>query len=145
MKFQGSIIGRLTTDVKTKDNMIYFSVAINRKRNGQETTDFVNCFCYGNSAKTAQEYVKKGHLVDLFGEVTLQVYNEKASANLSVDRLTLIQPRDKAASPPKAESPAEPPKRTQPKPQRQTRPTPPLVVEENDDEYEDLDDQEIPF
>lgn len=79
------LAGRLTADpeVRYTDNELavtHFSLAINRgsKKNGTETTDFINCVAFGGLAKICGEYLKKGRLVAVEGRLQIRKYDSKS-------------------------------------------------------------------
>ncbi|OXB10203.1 single-stranded DNA-binding protein [Flavobacterium plurextorum] len=89
------ITGRVTGDasvqkVNSEKQVVNFSIAINDtyKPKGstevKEVTTYINCY-YWLNAKTAQ-WLKKGTLVQLFGRIGLNVYNN--SEGTAVGTLT---------------------------------------------------------
>ena len=78
------ITGRITHDAIAKKlasgkQVINFSIAINDQYNAKDSTEvsqivtYVNCSFWRNS--TLADYLKKGTLVELFGRIGLNVYN----------------------------------------------------------------------
>ncbi len=78
------LAGRLVADpeVRYTNNetaVTHFRLAINRgsKKNGNETTDFINCVAFGGLAKICGEYLKKGKLVAVEGRLQIRSYEAK--------------------------------------------------------------------
>lgn len=67
--------GRLTKDPETRTagelKIARYSLAVDRrfKRDGQPTTDFFNCVCFGRSAEFAEKYLKKGTKIAVQGRL----------------------------------------------------------------------------
>jgi len=159
MKVTVDIIGRLTKDPTTKENsnVTTLSVAVNRKRNGVEMTDYFNCFVYGKTAEVAQQYLKKGRLVSLAGELSFDTFNDKHQNKISVSTLTLIdsgRDTETATQQPARRANTQPARQTGTAPrtsqQPASRPAPPtpdpvFLSDDDDDNYQQEDTEDIPF
>lgn len=69
-----SISGRLTKDIelRTSDNgstLGRFTIAVNKKRNGKSTADFIPCVMFGPMAERASEFLKKGVKIEIDGRI----------------------------------------------------------------------------
>lgn len=80
-----NLMGRLTKDIelKTYDKGMYavFSLAINsyNKLKNETITNFVELVAFQNNAKFLNEYVKKGEMVAIEGEIITNTYVNKAN------------------------------------------------------------------
>lgn len=80
-----NLMGRLTKDIelKTYDKGVYanFSLAINSYNRGKKETitNFIELIAFDNNAKFLNEYVKKGNLVAVEGEIITSTYVNKAN------------------------------------------------------------------
>lgn len=84
------ISGRLTRDPELKalsgDNMVAkFTVAVNRpykdKETGERPADFIPCEAFGKTAEFISNYVTKGRLVEVEGEMRVDKYTTEEGEN----------------------------------------------------------------
>lgn len=95
-----SVTGFVGSDVTVRDageqRVASFSVAVNRKVNGEEQTLWVRVNCWNKLADVAQQYVRKGGLVQVTTEWLRpnawldQNSNPQASIDLTANRLVLL-------------------------------------------------------
>ena len=58
-----------------------FPVAVNRKAQGKEETDWYRVSCWGKQAEIAQQYVRKGTIAFVSGRFSPRTYVDKSGAN----------------------------------------------------------------
>lgn len=78
---QINITGRITTDpelktVKDDIHVCSFTLAVKRPRT-KDTTDFINCTAWKQSAEYLTKYAKKGNLIAVSGSLTSRKYEDK--------------------------------------------------------------------
>lgn len=77
------LMGRLTKDPEIRGEedkkVSRYSLAVDRKykRDGEESTDFLNCVCFGKSAEFAEKYLKKGTKIVVTGRIQTGSYTNK--------------------------------------------------------------------
>jgi len=76
-----NITGRITTDPELKTtnndiNVCSFTLAVKRPRT-KDTTDFVNCTAWRQSAEYLSKYGRKGNLIGVSGTLTSRKYEDK--------------------------------------------------------------------
>ena len=54
-----------------------FSVAVNQKTGGEETTTWYRVSCWGRQAEIAQQYVEKGGLIFIDGRLSVREWTNK--------------------------------------------------------------------
>jgi len=54
-----------------------FSLAVAGFADGQKTTTWFNCVCFGKTAELANKYVLKGSHIEVSGSVEVQQYEDK--------------------------------------------------------------------
>lgn len=79
------ILGRLTADIELKTTtsgktVTSFTVASRRAR-VKDTTDFITCVAWDKTAELLAQFVKKGDLVTLYGELQTRKYQDKDGNN----------------------------------------------------------------
>lgn len=79
-----SIVGRLTRDPDARATqggtfVTRYTVAVDRrfKREGEPTTDFINCVSFGQQAEFAEKYFVKGMRVAVTGRIQTGSYTNK--------------------------------------------------------------------
>ena len=84
MLFSAEIIGRITHDLELKTTqsgktVLEFSVAVhNRKKpDGSDDVGFMKCCAWDKAATTLNQFVKKGHLIYLSGDLNPNNYTNK--------------------------------------------------------------------
>lgn len=95
-----SVTGFVGSDVTVRDageqRVASFSVAVNRKVNGEEQTLWVRVNCWNKLADVAQQYVRKGGLVQVTTEWLRpnawldQNGNPQARIDMTANRLVLL-------------------------------------------------------
>lgn len=76
-----NLVGRLTADPELKTtqsgkSVCSFTLAVNRPR-VKDTTDFINCVAWNQSAEYLTNYGRKGSLVAVTGVLTSRKYDDK--------------------------------------------------------------------
>lgn len=78
------LVGRLTRDpdVRCAQSGIAvtrFNIAIDRrfKKDGEQTTDFINCISFGKTAEFIEKYFSKGQRIGLTGRIQTGSYTSK--------------------------------------------------------------------
>ena len=108
-----NLIGRLTADVELKKttsglSVCTFTVAVARP-NVKDTTDFINCVAWRNTAEFVSKYFKKGNLIACTGTLTSRKYednkgNKRTVFEVVVDRAEFCESKKDEAP---ATKPAE--------------------------------------
>lgn len=75
------LIGRLTMDPQlkyTNNNkpVCNFSVAVNKRINGENNADFINCVAWNTTAEFISKYFKKGQAIALVGRLQNRSYED---------------------------------------------------------------------
>lgn len=95
--FKGQLIGHLGQDAATGisqkgTDYAAFSVACRTGYGQSESTTWVDCIMSGKN--NVANYLKKGTMVFVEGDVTLDEYKGRPKANLSVKNLKLLSKKD---------------------------------------------------
>lgn len=105
------LMGRLTRDPEIRFSqagkaVARYSVAVDRRfhREGDPTTDFIDCVAFGNSAEFAEKYFHKGMRVALQGRLQIDQYTAKDgskrySASVVIDNQEFAQSKSENVSP----------------------------------------------
>lgn len=88
---QLNLVGRIVRDPEVKaigdNNMVAkFTVAVNRNykdKDGNRPCDFIPCEAFGKTAEFISNYVTKGRLVSVQGEMRVDMYQNEAGENRS--------------------------------------------------------------
>lgn len=88
---QLNLVGRIVRDPEVKaigdNNMVAkFTVAVNRNykdKDGNRPCDFIPCEAFGKTAEFISNYVTKGRLVSVQGEMRVDQYQNDAGENRS--------------------------------------------------------------
>ena len=88
---QLNLVGRIVRDPEVKaigdNNMVAkFTVAVNRNykdKDGNRPADFIPCEAFGKTAEFISNYVTKGRLVSVQGEMRVDMYQNEAGENRS--------------------------------------------------------------
>lgn len=79
-----TLMGRLTAapELKTTQNgtsVTSFVIAVERRRKkeGEQTTDFIDCVAWQNNAEFVTRYFTKGDMICVIGEVQTRNYTDK--------------------------------------------------------------------
>lgn len=75
------LIGRLTGDPElryTQSNkpVSSFSIAVNKRVNGENSADFINCVAWNTTAEFINKYFKKGQGIALVGRLQNRSYDD---------------------------------------------------------------------
>lgn len=128
--------GRLGADPKSFDGatpFVKFSVAVDKFKGGQKTTEWWNVTCFGKNAEVAEKYLKKGSWVFIFGRPDINEYTDKQgvtrqSISVIADRIEFGGGGGNQQPP--GNQPSQPPS-------SQPSPTP--------NQYTGIDEEDIPF
>ena len=100
-----TITGRLGADVELRQtqqgvSVATFSLAVSRPRT-KDTTDWINCVAWRQSAEFMSRYTHKGDLIAVAGMLTTRKYEDKQGNNrvfyeVLCDRVESLQRRDDA-------------------------------------------------
>lgn len=75
------LTGRLTRDPEVRygkeTDVAHFTLAVDGFENGEKTADFFDCVAFGNLAKFADDYLKKGTLVNVCGRLKNNNYTDR--------------------------------------------------------------------
>ena len=88
---QLNLVGRIVRDPEVKaigdNNMVAkFTVAVNRNykdKDGNRPADFIPCEAFGKTAEFISNYVTKGRLVSVQGEMRVDMYQNNEGENRS--------------------------------------------------------------
>lgn len=87
-----------------------FSIAVSKKRQGEETTVWFNCIAFAKTADVVENYVRKGSKVLVQGEIATRQYDKDGVTRyvweVTVDRLSLEGSRTQDGAP--GQLPSEP-------------------------------------
>ena len=99
-----NLVGRLTADPELKQtqsgkSVCSFTLAVSRPR-VKDTTDFINCVVWNQSAEYLTTYGRKGNLVAVTGVLTSRKYDDKdgnhrTAFEVVCDIVSLCESRDK--------------------------------------------------
>ena len=126
------LIGNLTRDPELSEtpsgvSVCKFSIAVNRRTNGDPKTDFYNITAWRGLGETVAKYAKKGNKIAVCGNIELRDYEDREGRKrTAID----IIAQDVEFLTPKSEQPAEP---------EAAKPSSRLIPEPVDDE------SDIPF
>jgi single-strand DNA-binding protein len=95
------LVGRVggTPDIKYFESgsvLCTLTMAVNRRSKNNDQTDWFNLKIWGNTAKIAADYVKKGSLIGIQGSLEIESWTDRATGNersspvIKVDRLDLL-------------------------------------------------------
>lgn len=82
MSVKVNVIGRLGSDADVKkskagNDFVSFRMATDEYQQGEKTTAWLSVIYPCNNATQMAEYLKKGRMVDVVGEETVRVYEDK--------------------------------------------------------------------
>lgn len=113
-----ALMGRLTADTELKQtqngiSVCSFTLAVKRP-NSKDTTDFINCVAWRNTAEFICSYFRKGNMIALNGILTSRKFQDQNGKNhvafeVLVDRAEFCESKKKDdATPSTAEDNTEP-------------------------------------
>ena len=119
-----NLVGRLTKDPELKalgDNNVVakFTIAVDRNykdKEGNTPTDFIPCEAFGKTAEFVGNYLSKGRMISVSGEMRVDQYQNEAGENRSftkchvntLNALDSAKSADGAESKGQVEAPAKP-------------------------------------
>lgn len=82
---QVALIGRITKDAELRktqsgNSCVSFTLAVPRtikNKNGEYETDFINCVAWRQTADYMGQYIKKGYLLAVTGNIQTRNYQDK--------------------------------------------------------------------
>jgi single-strand DNA-binding protein len=94
------------------DAVVSFTTAVKSGFGEKATTTWANCTIWGKRGEAVAEYLKKGTLVGVSGEVTLREYQDKDgqkrnSLDVRVNDLTLLGKHERQERPQQRPAPAK--------------------------------------
>ena len=99
------ITGRLGADIEMRQtpqgvSVATFSLAVSRPRT-KDTTDWIECVAWRQSAEFLSRYTRKGDLIAVAGMLTVRKYedkngNKRTACEVICDRVESLQRRDDA-------------------------------------------------
>ncbi|MDE2100185.1 MAG: single-stranded DNA-binding protein [Patescibacteria group bacterium] len=100
-----SLVGRAGNDPDIKvfnsgHKLAELRMAINRpgKEQGKQETDWFDIKIWGKSADIAEQYVKKGHIFGVIGELQVEKWehngNQRSKVVVNAHNLRLMQPKE---------------------------------------------------
>lgn len=102
-----NLVGRLTADPELKQtqsgkSVCSFTLAVSRPR-VKDTTDFINCTVWNQSAEYLTSYGRKGNLVAVTGVLTSRKFDDKdgnhrTAFEVVCDIVSVCESRDKGQS-----------------------------------------------
>ena len=112
-----NFVGNLGKDAETRylqsgDPVVSFSVGVKSGYGDKATTTWARCAMFGKRAESVSQYLTKGQLVGISGEVTLREWDDKqgqkrSSLEVRVNDLTLLGKKDgQQAAQPSQQAPA---------------------------------------
>lgn len=139
--------GHTSRDADTRytpsgDTVVSFSVGVKSGFGDKATTTWANCSIWGKRGEAVAQYLVKGQLVGISGEVTLREYQDKegqkrSSLDVRVNDLTLLGRKSE-------EQRDSPPEGVRPLPDGYRRPPPAADGRQAKPAFDDLDD-DLPF
>ena len=110
------IIGHLGKDAECRTagqhKVVSFSIAVTRKRQGNESTTWFRCDWFGERAVKVMQYLTKGKAVQVVGQLYEDTYEkdgaEKKSLKIDVRDVTLLGGGEKLHDAPAPARPAAP-------------------------------------
>ena len=85
------LIGNLTRDPELTETaagvpVCSFSVAVNRRTDGEQTADFYNVTAWRKTAEAIARYTKKGNKIAVYGDLQIRQYEDRSGTKrTSVD------------------------------------------------------------
>lgn len=107
-----ALIGRLTADVELKTtqsgvSVCQFTLAVDRPK-VKDTTDFIPCVAWRNTAEFISKYFKKGNRIALTGVLTARKWqdnngNNRVSYEVVADNVEFCESKSESKQEPKSE------------------------------------------
>ncbi|EAF6699832.1 single-stranded DNA-binding protein [Listeria monocytogenes] len=144
------LVGRLTKEPELRYTpngigVVTFTLAVNRARtdkDGNRVADFINCIAWRKTAENIANYVKKGHLLGVDGQITTRNFEGKDGKRVYVtevlaESVEFLEPRKDPRNTVPNENDAPPIKSNNSKPVNQpsdpfTRDTKPIDISDDD-------------
>lgn len=130
------LVGRIVRDPEVKaigdNNMVAkFTIAVNRNykdKEGNRPADFIPCEAFGKTAEFVSNYITKGRLVEVDGEIRVDQYQNEAGENRTftkchVNTLNALDSAKTTDSTTEVEKPATKPVGNKPAVNKPVKPT----------------------
>lgn len=111
------LIGNLTRDPELTETaagvpVCRFSVAVNRRVDGEQTADFYNVTAWRKTAEAVAQYTKKGNKIAVYGDLQIRQYEDRigikrTSVDVTAQDVEFLTPRHDEANPAPAQGYAE--------------------------------------
>lgn len=94
MSAKVTAFGRMTKDVEIRYSQNGtavggFSIAIGRKQNGEDVTDFFNCTAFGKTAENIDKFFKKGNRILVYGTLQNDTYTNKEGKKVTTTKISV--------------------------------------------------------
>lgn len=129
------LLGRLTKDPEVRytqsENMLAiarYTLAVDRrfKKEGQPSSDFINCVAFGKSAEFAEKYMTKGRLFGVIGKIQTRNYENDKKEKVYVTEVVVDEQYFADSKKDDKKDLSE-------------------LLKEDDDKLKELDDIDLPF
>ena len=110
------LIGNLTRDPELSEtpsgvSVCKFSIAVNRRTNGDPKTDFYNITAWRGLGETVAKYAKKGNKIAVCGNIELREYEDReghkrTAIDIIAQDVEFLTPKGEQAAEPEAAKPS---------------------------------------
>lgn len=89
------LIGNITKDLElrytqnTNKAVLNFSIAVNKRVNGENSADFINCIAWSTTAEFISKYFKKGQAIAVIGRLQSRSYEDNNGQKRSVTEVVV--------------------------------------------------------
>ena len=83
------ILGRIT-QLENKSTFTKVNLAVNKKYNGKETTEFFNCVCFKKTAEIVNQYMHVGEMVFVEAEMQTTKKDDKTYTNFIINNIRMV-------------------------------------------------------
>lgn len=103
------LIGNLTRDPELTETaagvpVCRFSVAVNRRADGEQTADFYNVTAWRKTADAVAQYTKKGNKIAVYGDLQIRQYEDRSgikrtSVDVTAQDVEFLTPKQEDEKP----------------------------------------------
>lgn len=103
------LIGNLTRDPELTETaagvpVCRFSVAVNRRTDGEQTADFYNVTAWRKTAEAIARYTKKGNKIAVYGDLQIRQYEDRSgikrtSVDVTAQDVEFLTPKQEDENP----------------------------------------------
>ena len=103
------LIGNLTRDPELTETaagvpVCRFSVAVNRRVDGEQTADFYNVTAWRKTAEAVAQYTKKGNKIAVYGDLQIRQYEDRSgikrtSVDVTAQDVEFLTPKQEDEKP----------------------------------------------